>query len=54
MKGKAADYVDILGKDDKVANMQNEDDGLEEEKVMPPIRPDIHLLMVGEPGLGKS
>lgn len=54
LKGKAADYVDILGKDDKVANMQNEDDGLEEEKVMPPIRPDIHLLMVGEPGLGKS
>jgi len=25
-----------------------------DEKGMPPIRPDIHLLMIGEPGLGKS
>lgn len=45
LKGKCSDFGEGIA---------NEDDGLEEEKVMPPIRPDIHLLMVGEPGLGKS
>jgi DNA replicative helicase MCM subunit Mcm2 (Cdc46/Mcm family) len=32
----------------------NEEEEADEGKVMPPIRPDIHVLMVGEPGLGKS
>jgi hypothetical protein len=45
LKGKGNDFGEMI---------PAEDDGLEEEKVMPPIRPDIHLLMVGEPGLGKS
>ena len=56
LKAKAGDYTEFLSKDDKngqVASIQQdeeEDDG----KAMPPIRPDIHMLMVGEPGLGKS
>lgn len=44
-------------KEDKNGNpsaLPADEDMEEEEKVMPPIRPDIHLLMVGEPGLGKS
>lgn len=44
LKGKGNDFAEEIA----------EDDGQDEDKVMPPIRPDIHLLMVGEPGLGKS
>ncbi len=58
LKSKGNDFADLLAKDDKAAAgvqvLHADDDGLDEEKVMPPIRPDIHLLMVGEPGLGKS
>lgn len=32
----------------------NNDEELDDDKQMPTCRPDIHLLMVGDPGLGKS
>ena len=51
-KGRNQDFVDLIGKDEKGG--VNADDEMEDEKSMPPIRPDIHMLMVGEPGLGKS
>jgi DNA helicase MCM8 len=44
----------LLAKEEKTTAQINVDDDMDDEKVMPPIRPDIHLLMVGEPGLGKS
>lgn len=31
-----------------------EDEPMDEERVQPTIRPDIHMLVVGDPGLGKS
>jgi len=53
MKG---DFSDILfGTTDKRDNASNlVDEELDEEKVTPTIRPDIHMLCVGDPGLGKS
>lgn len=50
LKQKGVD-LDFLGKEN---NAQGGDEDMDEEKSMPPIRPDIHLLMVGEPGMGKS
>jgi len=35
-------------------NLFNDDDMEDNDKSMPPIRPDIHCLMMGDPGLGKS
>ena len=57
LKAKANDFTDFLSKDEKgqVAQIQQQEEEEENEgKSMPPIRPDIHMLMVGEPGLGKS
>ena len=57
LKNKGSDFVEMLMKDDKQGAstaIQAEDDDEDELKGAPPIRPDIHLLMVGEPGMGKS
>jgi predicted ATP-dependent serine protease len=54
LKSKGQDFADLLAKEEKTTGQMNNEDDMEDEKVMPPIRPDIHLLMVGEPGLGKS
>jgi DNA helicase MCM8 len=53
MKG---DFADMIFGVDKTgaANIDNADDEFDEEKVQPTIRPDIHMLVVGDPGLGKS
>lgn len=55
MKG---DFADILfGSGDKAEAQGNhlaDDEYMDEEKVQPTIRPDIHMLVVGDPGLGKS
>jgi len=50
LKQKGVD-LDFLGKEN---NPQAGDEDIDEEKSIPPIRPDIHVLMVGEPGMGKS
>jgi DNA helicase MCM8 len=49
-KGDFADF--ILCRDEKSGN--NNDEDMDDESQHPTIRPDIHLMMVGEPGLGKS
>ena len=53
MKG---DFADIIfgTSDNKDSTDQANDDLLDDEKVTPTIRPDIHMLVVGDPGLGKS
>lgn len=55
MKGDFADLIFGGGQDkqDNINNMQD-DELMDEEKVQPSIRPDIHMLVVGDPGLGKS
>ena len=54
LKSKGQDFADLLEKQGAGTGHVQDDDGMDDEKVMPPIRPDIHCLMVGEPGLGKS
>lgn len=48
-KGEFADF--LICRDEKTGNGGDEE--IEDEK-QTTIRPDIHLLMVGDPGLGKS
>ena len=53
MKGDFADI--IYGTNNKESkDGKDNDDLLDDEKVTPTIRPDIHMLVVGDPGLGKS
>ena len=55
MKGEFADI--IFGCQEnrgEALNQIGEDEFLGEDKVTPTIRPDIHMLVVGDPGLGKS
>lgn len=53
MKG---DFADIIfgSTDNKEQAVGNDEEFLDDEKVQPTIRPDIHMLVVGDPGLGKS
>lgn len=53
MKG---DFADMLFNNSgpKESHTQNAEDFDDEEKVQTTIRPDIHMLVVGDPGLGKS
>lgn len=53
MKGDFADIIFGTG-DNKETTDQADNDLLDDEKVTPTIRPDIHMLVVGDPGLGKS
>jgi len=52
MKGDFADVT--FGNAGEKADGQADDDLMDDEKVQPTIRPDIHMLVVGDPGLGKS
>ena len=55
MKGDFAELLFGTAEKEKNTGMGNADDDLmDEEKVLPTIRPDIHMLIVGDPGLGKS
>lgn len=53
MKGDFADLIFGADAKDQNDNVQNEE-MMDDEKVLPTIRPDIHMLVVGDPGLGKS
>ena len=53
MKG---DFADMIFAGEGKDQVQGGEDDLvdDEKKVQPTIRPDIHMLVVGDPGLGKS
>lgn len=54
MKGDFADLIFGADAKENPQGLDGNDELLEEEKVLPTIRPDIHMLVVGDPGLGKS
>ena len=60
LKQKSGDLLDFLSKSNSEGGaghtgMQGDEHVDDEDSLtMPPIRPDIHMLMVGEPGMGKS
>lgn len=51
-KSDFSDFINQATNQQKKGQQEDEDD--EASRTMPPIRPDIHMLMVGEPGMGKS
>ena len=50
------DFSDMLfgNSEKREGNTNINDEDMDDEKVKPTIRPDIHMLCVGDPGLGKS